>query len=162
MLDLFLRSATLLNRITGITAMVVLFLMMMLTTGDVAGRFLFNKPVQGSFELIEIMLATIVFCAMAYCQSSKGHIAVDIVVKKLSRDSQKRVLLLNYLLTLCILGLIAWKSFENAIMVMHSKDVTMILGIPLYPFMFLVVLGAAGMSLEVIRDIVNMRKRGDA
>ena len=135
-------------------AMAVLCLMMLLTVMDVLGRYLFNKPVQGTFELTEIMLATIVFCSLAFCQFSKGHISVDIVVKNFSQKKQKAIQILNYIVTIIVLGLIAWMSFQNGMMVRESREVTMILEIPIYPFVFLVSMGAVGMAVEVFRDIV--------
>lgn len=134
--------------------MVVLCLMMLLTTVDVLGRYVFDKPVQGTFELTEIMLATIVFCSLAFCQFSKGHISVDILVNHFPEKTQKALTILNYMATILVLVLIAWMSFHHGLMIKESKDVTMILGIPIYPFVLLASLGAAGMAVEVLRDMV--------
>lgn len=134
--------------------MIILCLMMMLTTIDVIGRYWFDKPVQGTFELTEIMLAVIVFCSLGFCQFSKGHISVDIVVSRFPNKFQKAVESLNYIVTITVLVLIAWMSFQNGMMLKDSMDMTMILGIPIYPFVLLVSLGAAGMVVEVLRDIV--------
>ena len=153
-MNLFLKITTFINRTMSVVAMAVLCLMMLLTTIDVLGRYLFDKPVQGTFELTEIMLATIVFCSLAFCQFSKGHISVDIVVSRFPKKTQKVIESLNYFVTIVVLGLIAWMSFQNGMMLKESMDVTMILGIPVYPFVLLASLGAAGMMVEVLRDIV--------
>ena len=154
MLNLFLNTAKLINRMMSFTGMLVLFLMMLLTTADVIGRYLFNKPVQGTFELTEIMLVTIVFSSMAFCQFSKGHISVDILVRHFPQKTQRIIDTFNYLATLVVLILISWMSFKNGVEVMNSKDMTMILEIPIYPFVFIVSLGAAGMAVEVLRDMI--------
>ena len=162
MLNLFFKAITIFNRITTVIAMTVLFLMMMLTTVDVLGRFLFSKPIDGSFELTEVMLVIIVFCSMAFCQFSKGHINVDMIVRHFSKGTKKGFQILNDVLSLFVMTLIIWKSFENGRMVMQSNDVTMILGIPIYPFVFLVALGSAGMALEIIRDIIDTWRKDKA
>ncbi len=154
MLNIFLKAATLLNRIMSGVAMAVLCLMMLLTVTDVFGRYMLDKPVQGTFELTEIMLTTIVFCSLASCQFGKGHISLDIMVNHFSHKKQKIMQILNYIVTLIVLILIALMSFQNGMMVKESKDVTMILGFPIYPFVLLVSLGAFSMALEVLRDIV--------
>ncbi len=146
------------NRTTSIIAMAVLFLMMMITTVDVIGRFVFNTPIQGSFELTQIMLVSIVFCSMAFCQFSRGHISVDIAVRHFGKTTQLVLKAANYVLTALVLVLIAWKSAENAIMSMHSNEQTMILGIPVYPFIFLVALGSTGMLMEVIKDLFSIKQ----
>ena len=154
MLNIFLSATKIINRAMNFVAMAVLCLMMLLTTIDVLGRYLFDKPVQGTFELTEIMLVTIVFCSLAFCQFSKGHISVDIVVKHFSQKIQKIIQTLNYFVTIMVLVLIAWMSFQNGMMVRESKQVTMILGIPIYPFVLVVSLGALGMAVEILRDII--------
>ncbi len=138
MLNLFLKTIKLVNRAMSIFAMGILCLMMMLTTLDVFGRYFFNKPVQGTFEMTEIMLSAIVFCSLAFCQFGNGHISVDILVNHFSTKTQRSIETLNYIITILVLVLIAIMSFQNGLMVKETGDVTMILGIPIYPFIFLV------------------------
>ena len=38
--------------------------MMMITAVDVAGRYLFNKPLAGGFELTEMLLAALIYCGL--------------------------------------------------------------------------------------------------
>ncbi|MCC5858845.1 MAG: TRAP transporter small permease [Ectothiorhodospiraceae bacterium] len=57
----------------------VLFALMLLTTGDVLGRFLFNMPIVGTVELTQLMLAALVFLALPVVSWREGHIAVDLV-----------------------------------------------------------------------------------
>ena len=45
--------------VLGCVSAVVLFLMMMVTAVDVIGRYLFNTPLAGGFELTEMMLAAL-------------------------------------------------------------------------------------------------------
>lgn len=57
----------------------VLFALMLLTTADVLGRFLFNAPVTGTVELTQLMLAALVFLALPVVCWREGHIAVDLL-----------------------------------------------------------------------------------
>ncbi len=58
---------------------VVMFAMMMLTTVDVAGRYLFNTPVKGGFEIITFLLATLVFASLPLITWDETHITVSLV-----------------------------------------------------------------------------------
>ena len=60
-------------------AMVVLAAMMLLTVADVTGRYLFNRPLTGSTEVTEFMMACLSFLAMAWCTKKKTHIKLDIM-----------------------------------------------------------------------------------
>jgi TRAP-type transport system small permease protein len=56
----------------------VLFALMALTCADVAGRYLFNSPVWGAFELTEMMLAALIFAALPLVSLRNEHVTVDL------------------------------------------------------------------------------------
>jgi len=58
--DLFLTRMSLIGVIAGS----VLFAMMMLTAVAVVGRYVFNHPVTGAFEVTEMMLAALIYCGL--------------------------------------------------------------------------------------------------
>ncbi len=112
----------------------VLALMMFLTVVDVVGRYAFNKPIAGAFELVEFMMATFVPFAFVYCQKEKSHISVDLVVDRLPKGFQGFLDIVMTLLTIGFYGLIAWQSFYNITEEFESKMTSAVLLIPTYPF----------------------------
>jgi TRAP-type C4-dicarboxylate transport system permease small subunit len=64
----------------ALTAMVsiVMFAMMMLTTADVAGRALFNRPIEGSFEIVTFLLAILIFSSLPLITWDEKHITVNL------------------------------------------------------------------------------------
>jgi len=56
----------------------VLAALMLLTCVDVAGRYLFNSPVYGAFELTEMMLAALIFAALPLVSLRNDHVTVDL------------------------------------------------------------------------------------
>jgi len=149
-----------LSMILSYAAAGVLLCMMLLTTVDVGGRYLFKTPITGVFELTEFMMVCVVFLALAFTQSRKGHIEVDLIVRRFPKTVQRAVSVVNNLFTFLILTLIAWKSFERALEVLRLEEVSGTLSIPVYPFVFVVSLGAAVMALEILRDLVETGGRG--
>jgi TRAP-type C4-dicarboxylate transport system permease small subunit len=57
----------------------LLFVLMILTCADVLGRYFFNRPVYGGFELTEVVLALMIFCALPLVTSAGEHVTVDLV-----------------------------------------------------------------------------------
>src|SRR5215475_2687646 len=53
-----------LDRALGFSAAVLLFCLMMLTTADVVGRYIFNWPIRGAFEITELLLLTLIFAGL--------------------------------------------------------------------------------------------------
>ena len=53
------------SKILAYLGAVTLFLMMLLTTADVAGRYILNQPILGGLEITEFMIVSVVFCFWA-------------------------------------------------------------------------------------------------
>ncbi len=131
----------------------VLFLMMLLTTVDVASRYLFNSPILGALEITEFMVVAVVFGFLGLTQQEKAHVSVDLVKGRLPARPRRFIDFINRLAGLAILGLITWKTLERAIELMHMDEYSGTLHIPVAPFVFLVALGCGAMCLELARQM---------
>lgn len=60
-------------------AALVLFLLMLLTCADVVGRYFFNRPVWGAFELTEVLLAVLIFSGLPLVTLRNDHVTVDLL-----------------------------------------------------------------------------------
>lgn len=67
--------ALLLNTVASVT----LFSLMMITCIDVFGRYVFNRPLTGSTELVEMSLALMVFAVLPVISWRNEHIVVDLL-----------------------------------------------------------------------------------
>src|SRR5262245_61772159 len=63
----------------GFVAAVVLFAMMALTCADVIGRYRFNAPVFGAFEITETLLAALIFAGLPLVTLRNEHVTVDVL-----------------------------------------------------------------------------------
>ncbi|RLC72698.1 MAG: TRAP transporter small permease [Chloroflexi bacterium] len=135
--------------------LVSLFAMMVLTVGDVVGRYFFTKPILGTFELTEFMLAVLVFCSLGYTQVRKGHISIDVVVSRLPSRAQAIIDTLTYLGSLGLFSLVTWQSIINAIRLWRGHNVSGILGVPIYPFLIVVAVGSFLFCLALVIDFLN-------
>jgi len=66
------------ERILGYAVALTLFVMMLVTCADVAGRYLFNHPISGAFELTEMLLAGMIFTALPLVTVRGEHVMVDL------------------------------------------------------------------------------------
>lgn len=159
--SLFEKSGTPSSWLTILGA-IALFGMMCLTTIDVIGRYLFNSPVVGAFELTEFLVLILIFSYLAYTQSQNSHVAVELFVSRMPRSVQRLIDLANYTISLILLALFAWKGFEKALEFIETGENSPNLGLPNYPFAFFMSLGCLVMCLEYIRNIVQIfQKRKD-
>ena len=75
----------------GIVAAAALCAMMLLNTIDVGGRYFFNKPLFGTYELIGMLLVAAGPLGMALCEKDRSHIVVSILTERLSAKTQEAV-----------------------------------------------------------------------
>src|SRR5258708_9345591 len=88
-----------LDRALGAAAAVLLFYLMALTTADVIGRYIFNWPLRGAFELTELLLLTLIFAGLPLASRADEHVTLDFIDMILSDNC--RLLLRRLLYPVC-------------------------------------------------------------
>jgi TRAP-type C4-dicarboxylate transport system permease small subunit len=136
------RVANPLSRIADSVGRVILVLMVLLITLDVVLRYFLNRPIKGSYELVEFMLAMIVFLGLAYMQTKKGHVSINLLTNNLSSSQNSVIRSATYLLCLIIFSLISWRCMVQAEVLRTSGTSSDVLSIPNFPFMWVVVFGS--------------------
>ena len=117
----------------GATAGAVLFVMMLVTAVDVAGRYLLNKPLPGGFELTEIMLATLIYCALPLVSKQREHIVIDTFDFIMSPRVKRGFDIFSDLVCALTLSGIGYLIFRRAVRVAEYGDTTNVLKLPLAP-----------------------------
>jgi TRAP-type transport system small permease protein len=130
-------------------------LMMFLTFFDVGGRFLLNKPITGSLELTEFMMSMVASFGIGYCALRKGHIRVDLILQYTSKKTTAWFDVFTYAISCSFYAVLTWQSFNNAISQMNSKLTSSVLFIPVYPFVFLLVIGTTILTLILLKDTLQ-------
>ena len=139
-------------RFSGTVGMIFVIPLMLITTGDVIGRGFFNKPIAGTFELSEYMLAIIILLGAAYTQQVKGHVAVDFLTSHFKEKSRLICQVLTLFLSLFIVSILVWQGFKLGI---EETGVTDQLRIPRAPFKMLVGIGGALLWLQIFLDFID-------
>lgn len=134
---------------------VILALMMLVTFTDVFGRYVFNHPLTGSYELTEYMMVIVIGFGLAYCAVVKGHITIDIVVSRLPQQAQAIIDSATCLIGLGLFCLITWQ------MAIHLKEhfisgiASVVLLIPTFPFIAALTLGSAMFTLVLLTHLTE-------
>ena len=131
-----------------------LIAIMGLTIADVVGRKFFNSPILGATEMTKLLVLIVVFSFLAYAQSHKSHVSVDIFMNIIPKKIRDYIELFNHSVCLLLMVLITWMGLEKALELRETGDATPNLGIPDYPFVFFLTLGCAVVCIEFIRDLI--------
>jgi TRAP-type C4-dicarboxylate transport system permease small subunit len=129
-----------LDRVLGAAAAILLFCLMAVTTVDVIGRYLFNIPLRGGFEMTELLLLTLIFAGLPLVSRADEHVTMDFIDGMLGERGRQFIRrFVDLLCGLIILGL-AWRVFVKAGKIAGYGDTTDILRIPVGPFVYLMAL----------------------
>jgi TRAP-type C4-dicarboxylate transport system permease small subunit len=132
-----------LDRALGAAAAILLFGLMALTTVDVIGRYVFNRPLRGAFEVTELLLLTLIFAGLPLASRAGEHVTLDFIDPLLGRRGS--ALLARAVDLVCgalILGL-AWRVWVKAGKIAGYGDTTDVLRLPVAPFVYFMTLMVA-------------------
>ena len=121
----------------GLVAAFLLFSMMLITTVDVIGRYVFNAPMRGAFELTELMLVVLIYAGLPLVSRNNEHIVVDVFDRWMSPAMRRALDVIAHLLAgLTLLGM-TWLLVRKALRIVENGDVTSTLKVGLAPFAYL-------------------------
>jgi TRAP-type C4-dicarboxylate transport system permease small subunit len=144
-----------LSRLMNYAACGMLAAMMLLTVSDVFLRYFFRRPILGTTELTESMMACLAFFAFAWCAVQKSHLKVDLVMSRFSPRVQAVVDSITSFVGLLMVALIAWRSFVEAMAVKQLNIISSLLKIPAFPFYYVVSLGCAVLGLVMAAQMIQ-------
>ena len=121
---------------------------------DVVGRF-FKYPVFGSVELVSFMGVLAVALALPYTHESKGHIGVELFVRRLSVRKRAFIDVCTGIMSFALFVLISWRMVVYALNLKRSGEVSMNLKLPEYGVVFIVALCFMVLSATIIKGVIE-------
>ena len=88
----------------------VLCAMALVTTVSVSGRYFFNSPITGDFELIGMGTGIAVFAFLPFCQLMRENVIVDFFLSHTSKRFQSFFDFLGNLIYGLIITLMTWRT----------------------------------------------------
>jgi TRAP-type C4-dicarboxylate transport system permease small subunit len=138
----------------GVSAL-VLFLLMLLTLVDVVGRYLFNAPVPGGYELTQLLMAVLIFCALPVISWRETHITIDLLDFMVSgRTADFRQVLVNAV-SAAGMGLIGWRCWIYAGELAGYGDVTEYLHISQAPIVYFIAIFSIATALLLVANMLR-------
>jgi TRAP-type C4-dicarboxylate transport system permease small subunit len=123
---------------------------MMVTVADVFLRYVFNKPIRGSYDIVECMLLIFVFHGMAAGFFGRRNIVIDILDSFVAARVVAFLIRLADALSILVLILIFWAMINPAIQIYQYGDVKLDSQIPIYWMWIAALLGLIGTLLAAV------------
>lgn len=139
----------------ALLAAICIFILMILGIAQVLGRQLFNMPIAGYIDLVELSMATFAFLAVAYCQRLGGHVRMDLFVRMVHGRTRW---ILEFVTTTAPIFLVAiliyygWTHFYRAL---EIGDSTIDMEYPTWPSKILVPISFAVLFLRLVIQAIG-------
>ena len=149
-----LQAGSWLDRALGAAAALLLFGLMMLTTADVIGRYIFNWPLRGAFEITELLLLTLIFAGLPLASRAGEHVTLDFIDRLFGARGRERLRrLMDLACGVIILGL-AWRVWVKANKIAAYGDTTEVLRLPVGPFVYFMAVMVAVTGIVHLAKVV--------
>ncbi len=111
----------------------ILFVLMVITFLDVAGRDLISHPFPGAYDIVSYLLALMVFAAAPAIALKKNHIVVDVLdgITPLWLARIRNIIIES--LVLIMMGLFSWRLMAYAIDAYTYDQVSTDIYLPMWP-----------------------------
>ena len=144
------------ERVGAATSAVLVFVMALLTTADVALRFIFNKPIAGTILLMEFMMVALVYFGVAYVQAHNANIKMDMIGGKLPTRAIQSLDLFIHIAALAIFALVTWQAGLVAYKSLLFHDYASgLLPAPYWPAKSALTLGLSILCLRFVFNIID-------
>jgi TRAP-type C4-dicarboxylate transport system permease small subunit len=124
------------DAVLGIAASCILMVMMLLTFVDVVGRYVFNRPVHGGFELTELLLLVLIFAGLPLVSHADEHVTMDFIDRLLDSRAQLWLGRAVHALVAALMFFMAWQLWIKAGRVSSYGDTTDVLRVTFGPFVY--------------------------
>jgi TRAP-type C4-dicarboxylate transport system permease small subunit len=128
---------------------------MFLGIAQVLGRQLFNLPISGYIDFVELSMATFAFLGVAYCQRHGGHVRMELVLKFARGRWQWALEVFGTLVALLIIAVLIWYGYEHFLRAWTLGDSTIDAELPVWPSKLIVPIAFALLWLRLLVQLVG-------
>jgi C4-dicarboxylate transporter DctQ subunit len=134
---------------------IIMFLMFFATT-EIIGRYLFNSPVPGHVEIVELIMVGIVFFGIAYTQRVGGHVRMELFVTKVLKGRSYHIAeAITNILSLFVYVFILIYTFKATLFAYQIGDNTSYLYWPTWPSKLAVPIGCFFLCIRFAVEIIQ-------
>ena len=154
------------ERLLEAVIMLCLIAMTGVTVIDVAGRYFFGAPLQGGYEISELLMGLTVFASLPLATRAESHLAIGLLTDRLTGGPRRIHRIVILMITVIALAFIAWRMGVQADILGRSDAASGSLRLPLWPvarvMSWLAWLSAAVAAVLTLRALMGLDRDAHA
>lgn len=140
-------------------AAVATAIMMLLTSADAIGRYVFNSPIMGAYELTEkYLMVAAIFLGLSFTFREGIFIRVTFLVDRLPLQLRRISEFIAHLITIVFCLFIVYASGGQALRALSDDTQLSTVPVPIAPAYCLVPLGFLALLVVLLIDLPRVRK----
>lgn len=132
-----------------------IFGLMLLGVWQVVGRTLFNMPVRGYIDFVELSVSTFAFLGIAYCQRLGGHVRMEMLLKPMRGRLLWATEIFGTLVALAVIAVLIWYSWDHFLRAYQLGDSTIDAELPVWPSKLAVPIAFGLLWLRLLVQLVG-------
>lgn len=122
----------------NLLAAFAIFALMVLGSAQIVLRSVFNAPIAGYIDLVELSMASMAFLGAAYCQRLGAHIRMEILIGRFKGRALWAFEILATSVALFIIAVLVWYGWDHFLRSYQLGDSTIDAEYPVWPSKLLV------------------------
>ncbi len=139
----------------NLIAALCIFALMFLGIAQVLGRKLFNAPMVGYIDFVELSMATFAFLGVAYCQRLGDHVRMELFLSFLKGRALWMFEAFATLAGLFIIAVLIYYGFEHFLRAYQIGDSTIDAELPVWPSKLLVPIAFSLLWLRLLVQLIG-------
>ncbi|NLO96995.1 MAG: TRAP transporter small permease [Peptococcaceae bacterium] len=140
----------------NIVAAVAYFLIVLMVVGNILLRFIFHKPLLGTYEVVCYCTLIAVSIGLPHCTMNDGHVRVTFFLDLLPAKINKIFYYFSELVITVGTAILGWKIFGQVLAQYKGGDLSPVLHIPFYILTAIIVLGFLFMFFVLVLRLIRM------
>ncbi|MCB1549030.1 MAG: TRAP transporter small permease [Hyphomicrobiaceae bacterium] len=139
----------------ALTAAYCILALMLIAVVQIVGRTLFNRPIFGYIDMVEIAMTTFAFLAISYAERLGSHIRMEIVVGRFKGRALWLAEIVGVLAAMFVISVLTYYGWEHAMRAYTNGDSTIDAEYSWWPSKMLVPISFALLWLRLLVSLIG-------
>ena len=140
----------------NLASVFIIMFLMFFATSEIVGRYFFNSPIPGHVEIVELIMAGVVFFGIAYTERVGGHVRMELFLTHVLKGRAYHVAeATTAILSLFVYVFILIYTFKASLFAYQIGDNTAYLYWPTWPSKFAIPIGCFFLCIRFLIEIIQ-------
>ncbi len=134
----------------------IIMFLMFFSVSEIIGRYIFNAPIPGHVEIVELIMAGVVYLGIAHTEKEGGHVRMELFLTKVLKNRAYHVAeMITITLSFCVYLIILIFSFKSTVNAFQVGDTTGYIYWPTWPSKMAIPIGSFFLCNRFILEFIQ-------